>query len=712
MNSHGDQAIDCFEPPSGGRDGHRFSLDDSEKETHNSVSVVVKFLKSTGYKGDSLSVRRSLGYRDEFIKTEQISEVLGRLGFLRNYDDVFNDQPECRRFPYFLIDGEKLLLVESIDRYFNYSVFDGRDHIAMQADQMLGKRMLYFIRDEEKEHLDAQHIDYVLETFSRFKPLFVYLLLMSVLTGFFALSVPLIIMVVYDQVLPSGSYMVLLGSVFGALILLSSEFLLRLIRGRILCQLATRFSSIMKSKVLSKVVRHRLIDLMNSELSTKSERVAEVDTISHFITHPTAQAILDIPIVVLFVILLTVLSPGLGLMACLGIAMMVVVAWSLRRIEGSLSLRVNRENKKLNDLSAELVDCFAELSNSGSIERWRSRYQIACLNHDRAVYAEGRRKALLNGVNSLVVSITGVGVLIIGAGEIMAGRMNFGVLIASMILIWRLLSPIKQIAMSYDFIGGVRRAIRSVNRLCNSPTEGMSSNHDYVKSELSHLILLQNIAFRYHPDHPLALQIPMLSLPAKSNIMVSGNSGSGKSTLLKVIAGHFHPQSGSVHIGGLDIRRYAMSDYRSSIAYLPEEPQILTASLRDNLLIASVNADDERLLQACEKIGLFDDGELLTEGLDTAMGGDRQYPASFSKKIGLIRLFLKEASLILLDEPSRNLDEYSVGYLIDYIQSKTSQVTMIMVSNHPAIRRSAQHDVLMENGRVQEIKRIDSNGFV
>ncbi|KZX77329.1 hypothetical protein A3715_21260 [Oleiphilus sp. HI0009] len=68
--------------------------------------------------------------------------------------------------------------------------------------------------------------------------------------------------------------------------------------------------------------------------------------------------------------------------------------------------------------------------------------------------------------------------------------------------------------------------------------------------------------------------------------------------------------------------------------------------------------------------------------------------------------------MIILDEPSRNLDEYSVGYLMDYIKSKTSEATMIIVSTHPYIRRLGQHEVLMENGRVQEIKRLNSGDFV
>ncbi|WP_156493587.1 ABC transporter transmembrane domain-containing protein, partial [Oleiphilus sp. HI0125] len=288
-----------------------------------------RFLKNRAFEGDSLTVRRVLGYRDAFVRTDQLAEVLGRLGFLRNYDEIFSSQSECRRFPYFVVDDEKLLLVESIDRDSIYHVFDGDDYLEMRESQLLNKRMMYFIFDEEKEHLEARNIDYVRETFARFKPLKTHVLLTSVLTGFFALSVPLIVMVVYDQVLPTGSYLVLIGSIIGALILLGSEFVMRLIRGRILCQVSTRFSSIMKPKVLNRIVRHRLIDLLNSELSTKSQRVAEVDNISQFVTHPTAQAICDIPIVVIFVVLLTILSPGLGVIAIIYSSRKTRTKWNI-----------------------------------------------------------------------------------------------------------------------------------------------------------------------------------------------------------------------------------------------------------------------------------------------------------------------------------------------------------------------------------------------
>ena len=151
-----------------------------------------------------------------------------------------------------------------------------------------------------------------------------------------------------------------------------------------------------------------------------------------------------------------------------------------------------------------------------------------------------------------------------------------------------------------------------------------------------------------------------LTLQSGERLAIVGASGAGKSTLLHVITGFLKPQSGKVLINGVDLNDLSMQDWREKLTYMGQNPRLFHGTLRDNILMANPKASPQALNEALHRAYVTEFLEQLPQGLDTVLG-EQNFGISGgqAQRVALARAFLKDAPLILLDEPTANLDARS-----------------------------------------------------
>ena len=195
-----------------------------------------------------------------------------------------------------------------------------------------------------------------------------------------------------------------------------------------------------------------------------------------------------------------------------------------------------------------------------------------------------------------------------------------------------------------------------------------------------------------------------VNLKLYKNELVSllGVSGSGKSTLLRLIMRFFDPLSGEVKMNGIDIKKINTASLREAVSYITQQTYIFKKSIYENILLANRNASKEDVIEAAKKAAIHDFIMSLPEGYDTKMtelGGNLS--SGEKQRLGLARAFLHKAPLLLLDEPTGNLDSLNEALILNSIYQEKKDKGVLIVSHRKSTVNAADKIVYIEKGRVK-----------
>lgn len=209
----------------------------------------------------------------------------------------------------------------------------------------------------------------------------------------------------------------------------------------------------------------------------------------------------------------------------------------------------------------------------------------------------------------------------------------------------------------------------------------------------------EHVTFSYGED--TILSDVSAEFPAGSVIGISGRSGSGKSTLLKLLMRFWDTGSGSITLSDTNIREINTGDLRDMESFVTQDTHLFHDSIRNNLRIAKLDATDEEIEAACRKAAVHDFIMTLPQGYDTPVGelgdtlsgGERQ-------RLGLARAFLHDAPLMLLDEPTSNLDSLNEAIILKSLHEQRDGKTVVLVSHRASTMRIADRVYSVEHGRM------------
>lgn len=209
----------------------------------------------------------------------------------------------------------------------------------------------------------------------------------------------------------------------------------------------------------------------------------------------------------------------------------------------------------------------------------------------------------------------------------------------------------------------------------------------------------KDITFSY--DDEIILSNLSLKIPKNSITGIVGCSGSGKSTLLKLFMRFWDVKDGSIKISDEDVSKINTSNLRNMESFVSQETHLFHDSIKNNLLIAKLDASDEEIVEACKKAAIHDFILTLPKGYDTPVGelGDT-LSSGQKQRIGLARAFLHNAPFMLLDEPTSNLDSLNEGTILKAINEEKEDRTIVLVSHRQSTMRIVDNVYCVEHGRI------------
>lgn len=686
---------------------HALRNDDIEAfaESCPTAACFVPLLRELGWEGDYRDVAEALPHFANDMDLVDLRCALVLLGFSSEPQKTLINRIDMRLLPC-------LFERESDGQLFVVTGFDGKDIIAFTEGEYqrldLGSSNIrgtaYFFtrtnaKDEEKSERVASWFTHAL---LRFKRSFTRLIVASLLINILTISIPLFIMLIYDKVVGAHSLRALPFLAAGVAVILFGDIRLRSIRAEIIAAVAGRLDYLTGVAAFEKILSFPPTMTENATVNSQLARLKEFKSLRDFFTGPLIATAVEIPFMALVLAVIFVLAGPIVVIPLTAIVGFTLLGWLWLPQVRRTTVSFGQANSEKNNFLLETTTHLRTVKDLGAEDIWRSKYRHlsskALVLQDKVTRENAMTEAMTQGI----VTLAGVGVLGFGALAVISGAMTTGALIATLALLWRALGPIQSGFLAFTKFREIRDSVKLVNQLMRLKSEASNVSSRLFDAAYDGNIQFNRVSFRYGAGDDPALMGVTFSVPKHSMLAILGSNSSGKSTILKLIDGMYQSQGGSISIDGLDVRQIDALDLRRKLAYVPQIPEVFYGTIKQNLRLADPMATQEQIEHACDLVGLLPMIERMPDGLDTRISTTRidSLPKGFVQRISIARALVRNAQILLLDEPEQNLDEEGDRMFIELINRIRDRVAIVLVSHRPSHIKLADQAIVLNEGTV------------
>ncbi|WP_285690919.1 ABC transporter ATP-binding protein [Actinoplanes sp. NBRC 103695] len=376
-----------------------------------------------------------------------------------------------------------------------------------------------------------------------------------------------------------------------------------------------------------------------------------------------------------------------------GMSIAIVVSRRIRPLSEEAQARLGEMTSSME----RAISAARTIRASGAEER---ETEAVGLGADRAFEAGVRvarlRALILPAANA---AIQGAFLLVLGAGgaRVASGAMGVSDLVAFILFLFFLVQPLGQALNAYTQVQTGLGALRRIEEILELPAEADDDKSDEMPSADG--IEFDNVTFAY--DETPVLDKVAFTVDRHTRVALVGPSGAGKSTVLQLIERFYDVTGGTIRVGGADIRDLPRDALRRRLGYVEQEAPVLAGTLRDNLLLTAPDADDARLLAVLAEVNLAGLVDRTPEGLDAQVGeGGVLLSGGERQRLAIARTLLSGAPILLLDEPTSNLDARNEAALRGAIGAAARDRTLLVVAHRLSTVIDSDSIVVLEAGRV------------
>ncbi|KLU14368.1 MULTISPECIES: type I secretion system permease/ATPase [Xenorhabdus] len=514
---------------------------------------------------------------------------------------------------------------------------------------------------------------------------------------------------VYDRVLPSSNEMTLLMLTLITLGMFAMMGGLEYIRSQVVIRIGSQFDMCLNQRVYTASYESNL----RNGSTDAGQMLNDLATIRQFLTGNALFAFFDAPWFPVYLCVIFLFSPYLGLLALVGAIILITLAvlnqWlSQAPLAEASHLSLRSANLASTNLrNAEVIEALGMLP--ALRHRWFGLHQ-RFLNFQRI--ASERSAAITALTKTIRMALQS---LILGLGGWLAieGHITPGMMIAGSILMGRALSPIEQLIQVWKSWSAARLSWQRLDKLLKAQPErksGMSlpaPNGVLLLEKVSAMPPGKTRALQFSqngsaPNNQYVLQDIHFALDAGDVLGVIGPSASGKSTLARLLVGIWPAQEGVVRLDDADIYQWNKDELGAFIGYLPQDIELFGGTIAEN--IARFNdIEPEKVIEAAKKAGVHELVLNLERGYDTVIGaGGMGLSGGQKQRLGLARALYGNPSLIVLDEPNSNLDDVGEKALSHAIaQLREQGKTVVVITHRPSLLSQTSKILLLVQGKMK-----------
>ncbi|BBC70976.1 type I secretion protein [Altererythrobacter sp. B11] len=513
------------------------------------------------------------------------------------------------------------------------------------------------------------------------------------------LSGSFFMLLVYDDVLASRSVPTLAGLLLMVAVAYAFQAALDIIRNRVLFH-----SGAMADRQLSARV-YDVLSRFGSEagrLPSGAAPVRDLDMVRNYIAGPGPLALLDLPYVAMFLVILTMFHWALGLTALVGALALIL----LMAVSAKLTNEPARDAATMSGLRFSMAEDIRRRSETirvlGMGERrraaWDEANQHLLTAQDRLSEISGRMQGISKTFRQFLQSL----MLAVGALLVIEGEATGGIIVAGSILGARALMPVEQTIAHWKSMVDARQALERLAALQQAvPQEYAPMPLPRPKESLE----VQQLTSRPPGMKAVTLANVNFRLNAGEALAVIGHSGSGKSTLMRSIVGAWQPLRGSVRLDGAALDQWSPADLGRDIGYVSQRIELFEGTIGQNIARFDPAADPEAIIAAARQAGVHEMIVALPGGYDYQLGpGGDGLSEGQQQRLALARALYGDPFLIVLDEANSNLDAQGEQALAQAVlRAKERGAIVIIVGHRPSVFAHVDHILVMAGGEARQM---------
>ncbi|MEG1610528.1 MAG: ATP-binding cassette domain-containing protein, partial [Bilophila sp.] len=279
--------------------------------------------------------------------------------------------------------------------------------------------------------------------------------------------------------------------------------------------------------------------------------------------------------------------------------------------------------------------------------------------------------------------------------------LTMGGLIACNILIGRAMAPLMQLSAMLSRYQQSRMALKALDALMDIPSENSAELPGVDFSNLAPSLTFENVSFSYPDAKQPSLKAVNLHISPGEKVGIIGLMGSGKSTLGKLAVGLYQPDQGTVRFGDVDIRQMDTADLRSRIGFLPQDVVLFFGTIHDNIALNDTTVNDRQVSRAVWASGVSDFIRNRPAGLGTQVGErGMQLSGGQRQSIALARALLHDPAVLVLDEPTSNMDTVTELLVRSRLQTLIADKTVVLITHHMNMLELVDRLIVMQDGGI------------
>lgn len=562
------------------------------------------------------------------------------------------------------------------------------------------------IRSETRSEIDKYETSGFWKVIWRYKKYYYQVIIASFVINLLALISSLYVMNVYDRVIPNQAYETLWVLTIGVVLAIGFEFLAKMLRSYLL-DIAGKKADIVISAMLFHRVMGIRLDKRPASSGSYANNLRDFESIREFMTSASLLALVDLPFILLFIGVISMIGGYLALVP-LTIIPIVVIAGLL--IQKPLAKGINASMKEMSQrqgLAVESIEGIETLKLNNAVNWAQQRWEMLTEKTAFSSIAVRNLTNFMVNFSAAMQQLNTVGLVCLGTYLIHANdvnsRITMGALIASVILSGRALAPLGQIAGLATRFQSARMALAGVRNIFSRPIEREDHKKYISPTSVNGALRLANVTYQYNKDGQPALNNINLEIKAGEKVAILGKIGGGKSTLLKLLTGLYEQQQGNISLDDLDIRQIDPIFLRSKVGMLTQKPRLFFGTLRENLDLARLDgySSDDDLVRALKRFQLDKIIRQHPAGLDMPLGEDGLGLSGGQKQmVALAQLTLHNPNVVLLDEPTTGIDVDTEKLVLDALEAWTKDKTLIVVTHKLPILRLVDRIIVMDEGKI------------
>lgn len=665
------------------------------------AACLLPLLKSLGWKGDPRHVAESLPHFANDLDLTGLRNVMATLNFSSRPERLDLEIIDSRLLPcLFLPDESHALVVKKIDEEGEAEVFDSAQGLTVKLDTSGIKGTAYFFTNLGSDAGAAKPASWFRSVLERFRPLYWQAFFVTFVLNVFSLGTPLFVMSVYDKVIGAQSYSMLVSLSIGVTMALAADALLREVRARILAFVGARLDNIMGNNIFQHILALPPGFTERATIGAQVARIKDFESVREFFTGPLATVFMELPFAIFYFTVIALLGGVIALVPVIGTFLFLVGGWAVMPIVRKNVGIASRAGSRRQEFLVEALGKMRAVKLAAAEHTWVKRYRDMSARAAMGGFKNGMFAiAISTGSNILIIS-SGLATIMVGVLGVIDGVLSIGGLIAAMMLVWRVLSPLQTGFTMLQRVEQVRGSIRQIDGLMGIKPERDPKAIVAPLKNIKGRVVFSRVSLRYNNESDPALVGVSFEVEPGEVVCVTGRNGSGKSTILKVLLGLYTPQAGAVKIDATDIRQIDPIEMRHMISYTPQTCNLFFGTVAQNLRLAHPTATDADIRWACDQADVWEEIMSLPRGLETRIGegASEHLPTSFVQKLSLARGYLKRSPIMLFDEPVNGLDFEGDRTFMQSVENFRGQSTIFMVTHRPSHLRVADRILVFDGG--------------